>query len=123
MNQNLFQKFLKNPRYRHLFLAIFFLFFAFVVTIFQNILPNISENNSSQNISQSGSAYIETLQEETRAKVLAILDDVEVQKTLERIAKSDEYYCKDGAVFMNREKRLPVKSDKSYYAEWTVKTP
>lgn len=84
-----------------------------------------TEKSTTKNkkISEKSQKYIETLQEKTKQKVLGILDDNEVQKTLERIEKSDEYYQKDGAIFLNREGKLPEKSDENYYAEWTVKTP
>lgn len=49
--------------------------------------------------------------------------DTEVQNTITRIQKSEEKYIKDGAFFTNKEKILPVKRDRSYYHEWTVKTP
>lgn len=91
---------------------------------FKIFFPENNTSNSSQTkIFQTENSYIDTLQAETREKILKILDDAEVKKTLERIEKDTGYYNKDGAVFMNREKRLPVKSDKSYYSESTVKTP
>ena len=52
-----------------------------------------------------------------------ILLDTEVQRTLSRIEKTQPKYRQDGAIFMNREKRLPIKSEKAYYREWTVDTP
>lgn len=61
--------------------------------------------------------------EQVQSRVQQILDDREVQKTLERIEKDAPLYNKDGAVFMNREKLLPVQKDQNYYSEWTVKTP
>lgn len=120
MKLNFLQNFFKNPRSWHLFLGIFFIIFAIIATFFEN---NFTENSSQTEISQTENSYIETIQGETREKVLKILDDAEVKKTLERIQKDEGFYNKDGAVFMNREKLLPVKSDKSYYSEWTVKTP
>lgn len=113
--------FLKNPRSQKIFLAIFFVIFAIFAQFFQNNFSIFSQK-STEDFSQKNS-YAETLRDETRAKVLQILEDAEVQKTLKRIENSDEYYRKDGAIFMNREKKLPVKSDKNYYSEWTVKTP
>lgn len=105
--------------------AIVFILFAIIVSIFQAVSKNFektSEIQKAEMISTEDS-YISTLQSEIREKVLKILDDAEVQKTLERIKNSDEFYNKDGAVFLNREKRLPIKKDREYYAEWTVKTP
>lgn len=52
-----------------------------------------------------------------------ILGDTEVQKTMERIQKDEAKYNKDGAVFVNKEKHLPIQKDRSYYSEWTVRTP
>jgi ribonuclease T1 len=47
----------------------------------------------------------------------------EALKTLELIAKKGPFpYAKDGAVFGNREGRLP-KQRRGYYREYTVKTP
>ncbi len=47
----------------------------------------------------------------------------EAQETLSRIKKGGPYpYAKDGAVFGNREARLP-KQKRGYYREYTVKTP
>ena len=66
---------------------------------------------------------VEGIQETVRLRVENILSDSEVKKTLDRIERDDGYYKKDGAVFMNREKRLPIQRDKEYYAEWTVTTP
>lgn len=122
MNLHFLQKIFKNPRSRHLFLGIFFIIFAIIASFFQNNFPNFSGGNS-ESVQLQTENYIDTLQAETREKVLKILDDAEVKKTLDRIQKDEGFYNKDGAVFMNREKLLPVKSDKSYYSEWTVKTP
>ncbi len=52
-----------------------------------------------------------------------ILTDTEVQKTLDRIEKDKPLYNQDGAIFQNRENRLPIENDRTYYSEWTVKTP
>lgn len=61
--------------------------------------------------------------EATKERIDSILADEEVQKTIERIQRDEAKYNKDGAVFMNREKILPIQSDRSYYSEWTIKTP
>jgi ribonuclease T1 len=48
---------------------------------------------------------------------------VEARQTLEQIRRGGPYeYRKDGAVFGNREKRLPARP-RGYYTEYTVKTP
>lgn len=47
----------------------------------------------------------------------------EARQTLARIKRGGPYpYRKDGAVFGNREKRLPTQP-RGYYTEYTVKTP
>jgi ribonuclease T1 len=47
----------------------------------------------------------------------------EAQETLQRIRKGGPFpYAKDGAVFGNREGRLP-RQKRGYYREYTVKTP
>jgi len=74
---------------------------------------------TAQTWSISASGVIEQVQ----SQVQWILDDREVQKTLERIEKDAPLYNRDGATFMNREKLLPVQKNKNYYSEWTVKTP
>lgn len=61
--------------------------------------------------------------EQVNSEVTIILDDNEVQSTLSRIEKDIPKYNKDGAIFMNREKLIPVQRDKNYYSEWTVITP
>lgn len=48
---------------------------------------------------------------------------VEARQTLAQIRRGGPYaYRKDGAVFGNREKRLPAQP-RGYYTEYTVKTP
>ena len=48
---------------------------------------------------------------------------VEARHTLALIKRGGPYaYTKDGAVFGNREKRLPAQP-RGYYTEYTVKTP
>lgn len=76
-----------------------------------------------QTITQSWILSVSWVVEQAQSRVQRILDDREVQKTLIRIQKDDPLYNKDGAIFMNREKLLPVQKDKNYYSEWTVKTP
>ena len=71
---------------------------------------------------QSGSISISWVTDQVQSRVQKILDDTEVQKTLTRIEKDAPGYNKDGAIFMNRERLLPVQKDKNYYSEWTVKT-
>lgn len=61
--------------------------------------------------------------QEISSRVQDILEDTEVQNTLSRIAKNRPKYSQDDAVFMNREKLLPLQKDRSYYTEWTVETP
>lgn len=68
----------------------------------------------------SGAQKIET---QVSKAIQKILDDSEVQKTLYRIEQNRPRYRQDGAIFMNREKRLPFHEDKNYYREWTVETP
>lgn len=47
----------------------------------------------------------------------------EARQTLERIEAGGPFaYSRDGAVFSNRERRLPPRS-RGYYREYTVKTP
>jgi ribonuclease T1 len=47
----------------------------------------------------------------------------EARDTLALIKKGGPFpYSKDGVIFGNREKRLPLK-DRGYYREYTVKTP
>lgn len=119
----------KNIFHSSKFLQVFAIILMIILAIFASFLDkNSSQNtgNSSQNstkISTENKQSVLEITEQTREKVAKILDDAEVKKTLERIEKSDEFYNKDGAVFMNREKILPIKSDRSYYSEWTVKTP
>jgi len=48
---------------------------------------------------------------------------VEARETLSLIARGGPFpYTRDGAVFSNRERQLPVR-DRGYYREYTVKTP
>jgi len=66
----------------------------------------------------------------TRERVQLSLADVsakalppEARETLKLIEKGGPYpYDRDGIVFGNFEKRLPIK-DRGYYQEFTVKTP
>ena len=47
----------------------------------------------------------------------------EAQRTLGLIAAGGPFpYARDGAVFSNRERRLPAR-ERGYYREYTVKTP
>ena len=46
----------------------------------------------------------------------------EVNNTLDRIANGTRKYAQDGAVFRNREGRLPKRAD-GYYREYTVDSP
>src|ERR1041385_8962271 len=47
----------------------------------------------------------------------------EARATLSLIARGGPFpYTRDGAVFSNRERQLPVR-DRGYYREYTVKTP
>lgn len=81
------QKF--SRKFYHLFLAIFFLLSGLIAHFVQNSTPEdkrteISSKNQTQGI-------VETTQE----KVTKILNDNEVQKTLERIKKDEGLYRKD----------------------------
>lgn len=66
----------------------------------------------------------------TRERVQLSLADIsskvlppEARDTLQLIEKGGPYpYDRDGIVFGNFEKRLPIK-DRGYYTEFTVKTP
>ncbi|MDQ7781596.1 MAG: ribonuclease domain-containing protein [Desulfomonilaceae bacterium] len=47
----------------------------------------------------------------------------EARDTLRHIKQGGPFpYAKDGTIFHNREKRLPIRS-RNYYREYTVKTP
>lgn len=48
----------------------------------------------------------------------------EANETLTRIKSGGPFpYDKDGTVFRNREKKLPMREDPEYYSEYTLKTP
>jgi ribonuclease T1 len=52
-----------------------------------------------------------------------LLEDRELANTLERISRGGPYpYKRDGVVFENRERLLPVQP-RGYYREYTVPTP
>jgi ribonuclease T1 len=65
-----------------------------------------------------------------RERIQAALADISVQQlpqeardTLALVAKGGPYpYDRDGIIFGNFEKRLPIK-ERGYYNEFTVKTP
>lgn len=73
--------------------------------------------------SYSGKTTLSGAIGKTRTAVEKILSDTEVQVTLRRIETNTPRYMKDGAVFMNLERHLPVQKERSYYHEWTVRTP
>lgn len=81
---------------------------------------NIEDSSVS---TQSWEPNIPWIIDEVQSRVQRILDDNEVKNTLYRIEQDTPKYNKDGAVFMNREKLLPVQNDRNYYSEWTVITP
>jgi len=55
---------------------------------------------------------------------LAYQGDMDLKPTLERIAKGvKDSHDNDGTTFSNRERGLPVKSDRNYYTEYVVRTP
>lgn len=83
----------------------------------------ISETNSHSSGSVQSSSGVDIIRNATQARVTQILADAEVQKTLSRIIQDRPLYHQDGAVFQNREGNLPNRSDRSYYSEWTIKTP
>lgn len=99
--------------------------FLFIVLCFAGLsflMPSASVEEI-KITTQSWELSISWIVDRVQSRVQRILDDREVQKTLTRIQKDDPLYNKDGAIFMNREKLLPVQKDKNYYSEWTVKTP
>jgi hypothetical protein len=47
---------------------------------------------------------------------------LDLNPTLDRIRKGEKLpHRNDGSIFMNREKRLPLQQDRSYYREFVVK--
>lgn len=79
--------------------------------------------SSNSGFSMSASGGVQNLTHAISERVSRIMSDTEVQKTLERISKDRPLYNQDGAVFENREKKLPIQKDRSYYHEWTIRTP
>jgi ribonuclease T1 len=60
---------------------------------------------------------------ETLTEVSAAVLPREARETLALIKRGGPFpYRKDGVVFLNRERRLPVKP-RGYYTEYTVRTP
>jgi len=54
---------------------------------------------------------------------LAYRGDIDLKPTLDRIAKGiEDPHPNDGAVFTNRERRLPRQSDRNYYHEYVIRT-
>lgn len=54
---------------------------------------------------------------------LAYRGDIDLKPTLDRIAKGiEDSHPNDGAVFGNRERRLPRQSDRNYYHEYVLRT-
>jgi guanyl-specific ribonuclease Sa len=104
----------------------------FLFSLFQNskerdqkvwLSGSFFDTTSSQIILTGSQKPTERLTRTVSDRVTQIISDKEVQKTLERISKERPLYHQDGAVFQNREKRLPIKKDRSYYHEWTIRTP
>ncbi len=55
---------------------------------------------------------------------LAYQGNVDLGPTLARIERGEkDSHGNDGSTFGNREQRLPIKSDRSYYTEYVVRTP
>ena len=106
------------PLLKNLLLFLWLLFLVWFFYTSQNTRENLPETQI-----ESTTGATQKIQSQVSEKVAKILADTEVQKTLERIKKDDGKYQKDGAIFMNRERRLPVQKDRSYYEEWTVTTP
>lgn len=54
---------------------------------------------------------------------LAFRGDIDLKPTIDRIAKGiEDPHPNDGAVFGNRERRLPRQSDRNYYHEYVIRT-
>lgn len=54
---------------------------------------------------------------------LAYQGDIDLKPTLDRIAKGiEDPHPNDGAVFTNREGRLPRQSNRNYYHEYVLRT-
>lgn len=105
------------------FISIFLFILACLVG-FSFFVPSTDTGiQEKQLMTQSGELTTSWTIEQVQSRVLSILRDTEVQKTLKSIKEDNPRYYKDGAIFMNRERLLPVQEDKSYYSEWTVKTP
>ena len=102
-------------------IVVFLLVFACIVAL--SFLSTGEDNKSPVHQTQSWALTISWITDRVQSHVQEILDDKEVQKTLENIEKDSPGYYKDGATFMNRERLLPVQKDQNYYSEWTVKTP
>lgn len=55
---------------------------------------------------------------------LAYEGNVDLGPTLARIERGErDSHSNDGSTFGNREQRLPIQSDRSYYKEYVVRTP
>ena len=55
---------------------------------------------------------------------LAYQGDMDLKPTLDRIAAGiKDPHRDDGIVFQNRERLLPIKTDREYYHEYVVRTP
>lgn len=55
---------------------------------------------------------------------LAYQGNVDLGPTLARIERGErDSHGNDGSTFGNRERRLPMKDDRSYYKEYVVRTP
>ena len=85
-------------------------------------MPSASVDDT-KTTTQSWMLSISWVVDRVQSRVQWILDDAEVIQTIENIEKDTPKYNKDGAVFMNRERLLPVQKDQNYYSEWTVRTP
>ena len=100
----------------------------FALEYFTSQSPEVSttivQSGSVQTGSQvSQTGWVSQVSDSVRSKVSKILQDTEVIETLDRIDRTKPRYRQDNAIFTNRERRLQIQTDRSYYREWTVETP
>ena len=103
---------------RIFFICIFALWISFLF-FFEKHTVIITPDTTHTGIVMTGSSIVKV----SSSQLETLLTDTEVKNTLSRIERDRPKYHQDGAVFMNRERLLPKKSDASYYHEWTVVTP
>jgi guanyl-specific ribonuclease Sa len=108
---------------KQFFLILLIFFWAFFLFFFEKNTISHPWVTHSWVLVSSGISTLSGKIQEISSRVQYILDDTEVQNTLSRITKNRPKYPQDDAVFMNREKLLPLQKDRSYYTEWTVETP